>query len=812
MKSLIVDVHSLPVLPEIADSVIRMALDEEVSVSKIADLIEKDQALTARILSLANSSFYKRSRQVHTVREAVVAIGAEAVRTLALGLCVLNMFPSKKDSALDHNQFWRHCFGCAVYAEAMMNELAPQFRAKAFCAGLLHDIGKLVLDVVRPGEYASVVEKAGDGSRPLEELERDMLGTTHAEVGRDVLAHWKLPRLYEETVWCHHAPVKVIDEDQFRVSGIVHIANILAHMTGIGASGNMYPPQVPASLIRRLSLSEQVLDGLMASVPRQIDSLCEDIGIGKPTEGLFSLVNRAGMRLSEISMRLQQESLVTGVARRRSDILLMVLRELNNTSKITDALARAAETLFKAGLIKGFMGGFRLGDTNLVFEHREGSSPRFIKVGDAEVKTLAIEGGYSAGMSLPSGVFVYLDLSDMDLGDDQDFISSLITAVASSLRRIHAENALSQEKTLLRQALRTASQEKQKTEELMELNRELMSSSTIGLCLVEEKNLVRIENPVSREIRDLLGVPGDDLAASLDASTDKGAALLKEALGARKVRDVFWARDGRTFRIAVRPVSNGSLMLLALWDITAELEEQKRTLAYAKMSVVGSLAASMAHNMKSPLGAIHGFASIIRDDLRQNRIRVLRGNEEDQDLPDMLGNIITASENLLKIVNQLLGFTRKWESPEGEVGLEGFVEGVFQLIGAQASAGGIALVKDVEPAQVRMKAEAMEQVVINLLMNAINASSKGAQVLVKVARKDGGIELAVVDHGIGMDAEQVKKIFDPMYTAWPLKTGMGLGLCLAREIVESMGGRISVTSRLAEGSTFTVWIPEGKEA
>jgi signal transduction histidine kinase len=111
-----------------------------------------------------------------------------------------------------------------------------------------------------------------------------------------------------------------------------------------------------------------------------------------------------------------------------------------------------------------------------------------------------------------------------------------------------------------------------------------------------------------------------------------------------------------------------------------------------------------------------------------------------------------------------------------------------------------------------MKAEAMEQVVINLLMNAINASSKGSQVLVKVARKDNGIELAVVDHGIGMDAEQVKKIFDPMYTAWPLKTGMGLGLCLAREIVESMGGRISVTSRLAEGSTFTVWIPEGKEA
>jgi signal transduction histidine kinase len=218
----------------------------------------------------------------------------------------------------------------------------------------------------------------------------------------------------------------------------------------------------------------------------------------------------------------------------------------------------------------------------------------------------------------------------------------------------------------------------------------------------------------------------------------------------------------------------------------------------------------MAHNMKSPLGAIHGFASIIRDDIKHDKMRVLRGNEEDQDLPDMLGNIITASENLLKIVNQLLSFTRKWESPEDEVGLEGFVEGIFQLIGAQANASGVALVKDVQPIRVRMKADAIEQVIINLLMNAINASSKGSQILVKVHRSEGGIEFSVVDHGIGMDNDQVKKIFDPLYTAWPLKTGMGLGLSLAKEIVDSLGGTIRVSSKLAEGSTFTVWIPEGK--
>lgn len=810
MKSHIVDVNTIPVLPEIADTVIRMALDDEVPVAKIAGLIEKDQALTARILSTANSSFYKRARQVYTVKDAVTTIGADAVRTLALGLCILNIFPKRKKSSLDCNEFWRHSMGCAIYAEAMMDKISPQLGAKAFCAGLLHDIGKLVLDMTNHEEYASVIEMAREGTYPLDEIEKKVFGVTHADVGHDVLAHWKLPSLYEETIWCHHAPVLVIDEDQFKISGIVNIANTLTHMTGIGSSGNYFPQQVTASVLKKFVLSSEIMDGLMESVPKQIDVICEEIGIGKPTDGLFTLVNRASMRLSEASLKLQQQSAQSTLAKKRSDILLKLLKELNNASKISDALSRASETLFQTGLIKGFLGGFKLGEHNLVFEHRDESAPRFIKVGDNEVKSMVLGGGYTAGMNLPWGVFVHLDLSDREIGDDQEFISSLIGAVASSLRRIHAESSLQQEKLLLREALKTVSQEKQKTEDLIHLNRELMDAATFGLCLVDDNNHVRIENAMSSELRELLGIADKDLIKALDVSDGKGSGPVKEALASRASKDVTWEVDGRSFRITVRPIHVNNWALLAIWDITRELEEQKRTLAFAKMSVVGSLAASMAHNMKSPLGAIHGFASIIRDDIRHEKIRVLRSNEEDQDVTDMLNNITTASENLLKIVNQLLNFTRKWESPEGEVGLEGFIEGIFLLIGSQANANSVTLVKDVQPIQFRMKAEAIEQVIINLLMNAINASPKGSQVLVKAYRSGNGIEFSVVDHGIGMDSDQIKKIFDPLYTAWPLKTGMGLGLSLAKEIVDSLGGTIRASSKLAEGSTFTVWIPEGK--
>jgi len=810
MKSFIVDVKTIPVLPEIADAVIRMALDDDVSALKFAKLIEKDQSLTSRILSMANSSFYKRARQVYTVKDAVVTIGADAVRSLALGLCILNVFPAKKNSAIDGKEFWRHCMGSALYAEAIMEKLAPQLGGKAFCAGLLHDIGKLVLDLTCHEEYAAVIEKAKEGTRPLDEIEKEMLGVTHADVGRDVLAHWKLPSLYEESIWCHHAPVQVIDDEQYRISGAVNIANTLTHMTCIGSSGNCYPQQLSASLLKKFELTTEHLDGLMASVPKQIDVICEEIGIGKPTEGLFSLVNRASMRLSEISIKLQQQSAQSNLATKRSDILLQLLKELNNTSKISDALARASETLFRSGIIRGFLGGFKYADSNLVFEHRQDNAPRFIKVGDIEVQALIRDGGYTAGMSLPWGVFVHMNLCDPEIGDDQEFISSLIGAVASSLRRIHAETALQQEKTLLRQALKAASHEKQKTEELVHLNRELMDSSSFGLCLVDDKNQVRIENARSAELRNLLGIAEKDILKAIGGSGMDKTSAVKEALVSRSANDAVWTFDGRSFRINTRPIQVSNWALLALWEITGELEEQKKTLAFAKMSVVGSLAASMAHNMKSPLGAIHGFASIIKDDLKHKRIRVLRNDEEDQDLPDMLGNISTASENLLKIVNQLLNFTRKWESPEGDVGLEGFIEGIFQLVGAQANANGVTLTREVEAVQVRMKAEAIEQVIINLLMNAINASSRGSKVLLKAYRKEGGIEFCVTDYGIGIGDDQIKKIFDPLYTAWPMRTGMGLGLSLASEIVDSLGGTVRVSSKLAEGSTFTVWIPEGK--
>jgi len=810
MKSDIIDVGAVPVLPELADHVIRMALEDDVSVAKFAGLIEKDQALTARILSLANSTYYKRSRSIYTVRDAVVVIGFESVCTIALGVSVCGMFPTAKDTGLDHKDFWRHCMACALYAEAMMESVSPPLAAKAFCAGLLHDIGKLVLDRSRPDDYGRVLQIAREGTKPLNEIEQEIIGTSHTEVGRDVLAFWKLPQVYEESVWCHHAPIKVIDDEQYQISGMVHIANILAHMTCVGSSGNNFPQKISRPLLKRFGLDVDILDNLMERIPSQMETICKEMGIGKPAEGLFGMVNRANMKLVDISLRLQRKSVETTLAKKRSEILIQLLTRLNTAAKIPEVLEQASQHLFESKLIKGFLGGLKMGKLHLVYESSSENIPRFVKAGDEELRSMIHSHTYTAGMMLPTGVFVYLELKNDDLGNDQEFISSIIGAIASSLRRTHAEKTVAEEKTVLRNALKSAAVEKQHAEEMLRLNQELIDAASFGLCLIDENGRVRSENEMSREIRALLAVAGDDIVGMLDHVVSEVGLELKSAIVSRLEKSMLWPDGVHTYRIETRPIKVNNWMLIMIRDITGELEEQRRRLAYAKMSIVGSLAASMAHNMKSPLGAIHGFGSIIKEDLSQGNIQIMRDNEQDRDVSDMIANIITASENVLKIVNQLLNFTRKWESPEGDIDLKGFIEGIFQIASSQAASAGVTLVQEIEAGSVRIKAEALEQVLINLLINAIKASSKGAEVRITALRRDGGIDFCVVDYGIGMEENQLEMIFDPLYTAWPLKTGMGLGLSLAKDIVDSMGGTIDVISKPGQGSTFTVWIPEGK--
>jgi len=187
---------------------------------------------------------------------------------------------------------------------------------------------------------------------------------------------------------------------------------------------------------------------------------------------------------------------------------------------------------------------------------------------------------------------------------------------------------------------------------------------------------------------------------------------------------------------------------------------------------------------------------------------VLRDGRPDEDFGDMVRNMVTASENVLEIVNQLLNLSRKWETPASLTPVAAFVDNALRLVSAQAASAQVRFTTSCEVESATFKAPALEQVLINLFQNAINASGPESQIVVRVCRDAGRLAFEVRDQGCGMASDKLARIYDPLFTDWPTKTGMGLGLALVKDIVESLDGEIKVSSTPGQGSTFTVLIPE----
>lgn len=802
MKSESWSPENLPVLPELAQHILEMALQDDVSLGLLASYLEKDQALTVRLLALANSSYYRRMSASFTVHDAILTLGLDTVRSFALGLCIYEVFPDSHSSRLDHREFWRHALASAMYARELMKLVEPELAEKAFCVGMLHGIGKVGLLYEDFAAYNRVLEEAARGGRPLIDIENELLKTNHAEAGRRLLLEWGLPELYAECVWCCPNPVRVLSDEQYQIAAIVRLAVTLAGLTYPGSNGDSCPPQVMNADLTRYGLSPDDLDSLMARVPGEINAISLELGLGKPREGLFQIINRASARLSSANLDLGRRQQNAQAEQQRQDFMVGLYRALNASRKISEVFEQTATALIQGGMAVSLAAGLKTGEAYLIYEAQTSGAPSFSRVDEAEARRLIMAKPW--GLSLPGGLLLYLEPGAAFPADAEDFLSDVAAALNAALNRLGSGD------TGLRQALQEAAREKQRSEELLALNRELIDSATVGLCLVNRAGRVCLENEASLRLRTKLGLAGSEIGESLKSLSQPEAVSLRDSLNLGAAADICWPLDKRVYRVQVKLVKLSNWRLITSWDQTDDLERQQRMFAYAKMSMVGNLAASMAHNMKSPLGALQGFASIIREDLEQGAIQVLRDGRTDEDFGDMVRNMVAASENVLEIVNQLLNLSRKWEAPASATALAGFVDKAVRLVSAQATAAQVGFVTSFELETATFKAPALEQVLINLLQNAVNASAPGAQVAVRVLREAGRLAIEVKDQGCGMTPEKRARIFDPLFTDWPTKTGMGLGLALVKDIVESLDGEIRVVSASGQGSTFTVLVPEVK--
>ncbi len=254
-------------LPDVYYRIMEVINSARSSASQIAETVSKDTSLLTKLLKLVNSAFYGFPSKIETVSRAVAIIGTKELSTLALGIAAVQYFTDISPEYIDMKNFWRHSIACGVYARLLASEKLGVSEERLFVAGLLHDIGKLVLFRQAPQQARQALEYAFTNRIPLVAAEREILGFDHAQLGAALLREWKIPSSLETCVRFHHSPHA---SQSVLEATLLSAANSLAIAALQGRSGTVVVPEISSSLWKDTGVSAAVFSTVVLQGERQI--------------------------------------------------------------------------------------------------------------------------------------------------------------------------------------------------------------------------------------------------------------------------------------------------------------------------------------------------------------------------------------------------------------------------------------------------------------------------------------------------------------------------------------------------------------
>lgn len=223
-KELVTGSIRLVSLPEVCIRVNEMLDEPAVTAAELGQIISQDTSLTARLLKIVNSSYYGFQMKIETVSRAVTVVGLRELRGLVIAASAVETFSNVPDTILNKVRFWRHSLYCGVIARLLAEQCNVLHSERLFVAGLLHDIGKLIVAQRLPTETKMISLEVENGKRSELEVEQDFLGFNHAEVGGELMKAWNMPDTLFESVAYHHDPRRA--EVGIMETCLVHLANI----------------------------------------------------------------------------------------------------------------------------------------------------------------------------------------------------------------------------------------------------------------------------------------------------------------------------------------------------------------------------------------------------------------------------------------------------------------------------------------------------------------------------------------------------------------------------------------------------------
>ncbi|HUX07362.1 MAG TPA: HDOD domain-containing protein [Acidobacteriota bacterium] len=236
VDSFIRGVRDLSTLPEVIKKIIELTSDPNISIAKVEEAISTDPVISTRLLRIVNSAYYSFFREITSIRQAIVVLGLDATKNLVYGTSIITAFGRhSKIERFPFEGFWQFSVATGNISRTLSSLLDYHFYQEAFLAGLVHDIGKIVLASYRPLLFEEAIHNAYEHGVPLREAEEAVLGFNHSEVGQRLAVRWRLPRLLEEVIAFNENPR--IASDYGEVTCVVRLAALLCREHGIGISG-----------------------------------------------------------------------------------------------------------------------------------------------------------------------------------------------------------------------------------------------------------------------------------------------------------------------------------------------------------------------------------------------------------------------------------------------------------------------------------------------------------------------------------------------------------------------------------------------
>jgi HD-like signal output (HDOD) protein len=230
-------IRDLPTLPTVATRIFEVSNNPETTIEDLRKIIATDPVVSSRVLKLVNSAYFGYPQKIDSLSKAILILGFNNIRALAMSVSIMEMYHEPSGARrLSYAEVWKHAVGTAFCGRALALNALPRYAEQCFVAGLLHDIGIIIIDQCFPKDYSRVIKEAGDRGVPFHIAEQDILGYTHTEVCGFIAKKWLLPTTLAEAITGHHDPS--LSTEHRKLALTTHTADVLARIRGFGDYGD----------------------------------------------------------------------------------------------------------------------------------------------------------------------------------------------------------------------------------------------------------------------------------------------------------------------------------------------------------------------------------------------------------------------------------------------------------------------------------------------------------------------------------------------------------------------------------------------